>query len=347
MRKWWNQEIVTGRIRRTMIDLFFDALLQILIQDTRFGVSADEKMAYERIDQLFHSYQSFLKKHYLRVEPSGMRAFFKKMSHYATLFTKAIDPSATRRSIEKNERLARLNVVIFGLKSTTMIPYILYIEGSVDDEAERNNIWRLLESYMMRRIITRETTKNYNRLFTSLILNEVDSAESLKTALGANDEATTRVPSDDEIESAFKTETRLTNLQAKGILYLLEVDIRPKDMGSAILAFNSYSLEHLMPKNWQSHWEIPDSEEAIQNRNRKLLTLGNLAIITQPLNASIRDANWRTKKIGKGSREGLDKCCSGLTTFEGVLDKEAWDEGSMAERAIALSKHAVASWQFE
>lgn len=31
-REYWEQEIVTGRIKRTLVDLFFDAFLQILVQ---------------------------------------------------------------------------------------------------------------------------------------------------------------------------------------------------------------------------------------------------------------------------------------------------------------------------
>ena len=49
-------------------------------------------------------------------------------------------------------------------------------------------------------MLVQATTKNYNRLFTSLILNEVKDAEALRKALEANDEATTYMPGDAEVE---------------------------------------------------------------------------------------------------------------------------------------------------
>ena len=55
----------------------------------------------------------------------------------------------------------------------------------------------------------------------------------------------------------------------------------------------------MMPKKWRNKWGTL-TEEAATRRGRKLLTLGNLAIITHSLNASIRDADWTTKKQGKG-----------------------------------------------
>ena len=54
-----------------------------------------------------------------------------------------------------------------------------------------------------------------------------------------------------------------------------------------------------MPKKWENHWEKLIQQEDKIARNRKLLTLGNLTIITQSLNSSIRDADWSIKKIGK------------------------------------------------
>lgn len=41
-KAYWEQEIVTGRIKRTLIDLFFDAFLQILVQDKSHGVTTED-----------------------------------------------------------------------------------------------------------------------------------------------------------------------------------------------------------------------------------------------------------------------------------------------------------------
>jgi hypothetical protein len=50
-----------------------------------------------------------------------------------------------------------------------------------------------------------------------------------------------------------------------------------------------------------------------------ILTLGNLTIITQALNASIRDSDWATKKNGKGDKGGLRKYAEGIETSPLIL----------------------------
>ena len=76
-----------------------------------------------------------------------------------------------------------------------------------------------------------------------------------------------------------------------------------------------------------------ETEEEANNRDSILLTLGNLAIIPQSLNAAIRDANWKIKKEGKGKKPGLDICAAGLITMYDVLQKEAWTEKDILDRA--------------
>ena len=77
-----------------------------------------------------------------------------------------------------------------------------------------------------------------------------------------------------------------------------------------------------------------------------LLTLGNLAIIPQALNASIRDAAWNVKKAGKGqNKPGLLLCASGLYTLHDVLQKNDWNEHEIENRAEWLLANAQNIWK--
>ena len=105
------------------------------------------------------------------------------------------------RSVPSSFGVERMNVVIFGLKNTTMIPYVLFVAKNVSDEIERNRIYGILESYIMRRMIVRASNKNYNNLCTSLILNRVLDADTLQARLKSAGDATTYTPDDDELWS--------------------------------------------------------------------------------------------------------------------------------------------------
>lgn len=338
-KSFWDQEVVTGRIKRTLIDLFFDAFLQIMVQDKARCVTAEDKLYYSRTSNLFQSYKDFIS----RYCDGGKDEVLNAMNAYAAVFESTFDPTCCDRNVPPAPSTERMNVLIFGLKNSTLIPYVLYVRKSVESPDEQAKVFATLESYIVRRMLVRATTKNYNRLFTSLILNEVKDAEALRKALEANDEATTYMPGDAEVRSAFE-ESCLYNLQSKGVLYLLESAIRPGMSSTALLGFNQYTLEHMMPKKWRNKWGALD-EEAATRRDRKLLTLGNLAIITHSLNASIRDADWTTKKQGKGYKDGLALCAAGLATMAGALEKESWDEGDIADRAEWLADKALEVWR--
>ena len=338
-REYWEQEVVTGRIKRTLVDLFFDAFLQILVQDKRRGVTTEDKLFYSRTSNLFQSYKDFIG----RYCNGDKDEILDSMKAYAEVFESTFDPGYCDADIPSAPGVERLNVLIFGLKNSTLIPYVLYVRKNAESSGEESEVFALLESYIVRRTLVQATTKNYNRLFTSLILNEVKDAEALRKALEANDEATTYMPGDAEVRAAFE-ESCLYNLQSKGVLYLLESAIRPGMSSTALLGFNQYTLEHMMPKKWRNKWGALD-DEAATRRDRKLLTLGNLAIITHSLNASIRDADWTTKKQGKGYKDGLALCAAGLATMADALEKESWDEDNIADRAEWLADKALEVWR--
>jgi len=100
-----------------------------------------------------------------------------------------------------------------------------------------------------------------------------------------------------------------------------------------------------MPKKWENNWEDVTTEEEKYNRNSKLLTLGNLAIITSSLNTSIRDSSWEIKVNGKGTRKGLKEYASGLETMNDYLSYPEWDESTIKERAKFLYEKSTDVWK--
>lgn len=340
-RMYWETEIETGRIKRAMIDIFFDAYFQLFVQNKTYNISNEDKIMYARVDNLAQSYQHFINNYC----HGNKNVVLNQMKDYAKCFIQNFRFDQCNMSVPKSFGIERINVVIFGLKTTTLVPYVLYLSKNVYDKDELNKMLGILESYIMRRIIVHASTKNYNNLFTSLILNNVLDVETLLGRIKRFDDSTTYVPSDEEIVAGFSS-TKLINLQSKGIIYLIESSIRPASSSTALLGFNNYSLEHLMPKKWRNNWKLGESEEESRKRDTALLTLGNLAIITQSLNASIRDASWDVKKVGKGeNKPGLEKCASGLITLFDALTKNEWNEMEIEKRASWLAKNAIEIWK--
>ena len=340
-RAYWDQEIITGRYTRTYIDLFFYSFLMIKIQDSRYEVSTEHKIQYSKVDRLFESYKSFIKK-YCNDDKTSI---LKEIRNYAEKFSKVISDEPLQDELPAESGISRLNAIMFALDTATLIPYVLYLEMNVSDLNVRNSMYEFLETYIMRRLVTRQTTKNYNHLFSErLILNRILTKEDLSQAILDNDASVNRMPTDAEVIEAFHTSI-LTNRYAAGVLYLIESKIRNRTKHSTqLLGINKYSLEHLMPKKWRNYWEKTDTPAEAEARDRVLLTLGNLTIITQSLNASVRDADWDTKKNGKGDKGGLRKYADGIETLSEYLDREKWDEQAISDRAEFLAKKAISVW---
>lgn len=339
-KAYWDTEIEAGRIRRSMIDLFFDSYFQIFVQNSSYGVLTDDKLMYARVDRLAKSYQHFINKYC----GGDKNVILSSLKEYADCFREIFDPTCCERSVPATYGIERLNVLIFGLKNTTMIPYVLYMAKNVTNQNEFNQMCRVLEGYVMRRMVVHATTKNYNRLYTSLILNQICDADALTDRLSNSNDSTTYVPTDTDLKNGFRY-SKLYNLQSKGILYLIESGIRPANSATALLGFDGYSLEHLLPKKWRNNWPACESNELSKERDSALLTLGNLAIITQSLNASIRDSDWSTKKAGKKNKPGLNLCAAGLVTLNDTLAKSEWNESEISARAEWLYTEAAKLWK--
>ena len=342
-KDFWDKEITTGRSKRTFIDLFFYSYLQIKIQESQLKVRAEDKLEYSKVDTLFQSYKAFIQDYDL-----DKKEILSEIKDYAILFKNNFNYGILEMEVPEEYGVERINSIIFGLDTSTLIPYVLFVLKNVKDETERNQIFEFLETYIMRRIVVHANTKNYNQLFTDrFIANQLLSAQQLYEYIEKSSEKINFLPNDDELEKGFH-ESILVNKQAAGVIYLLESKIRNRSkQGTKLLGLKKYSLEHLMPKKWENNWGYLEDQEQRDFRNRKLLTLGNLAIITQSLNASIRDADWETKKVGRGKKDGLYQFSGGIETLGQFLNKPDWDEEEIEKRAEFLFENAKDIWKME
>ena len=313
--------------------------MQIKVQDRALAIDTKDKLLYAKVERLFESYKHFTK----RIET---KKFLGEMKHYAILFRSTFDPGSVNQPIEADNSISRINNVIFGLDSSVLIPYVLFVAGKTKDDSQAlSRILKAVETYMVRRIIVRANTKQYNNFFTeSLILNDIHTAEGFRDFLQTRGDKLLYMPNDEQLLDGFNN-SHLTNGYARGILYLLESEMRDyRRHSNNLLALKKYSLEHLMPKKWENKWGEVADQEAKDYRNHKLLTLGNLALITQTLNTTINDSDWQTKLDGRGNHKGLRAYASGLETSD-YLSCKTWDETAIQDRALALYDHAVLTWK--
>ena len=223
------------------------------------------------------------------------------------------------------------------LETSTFNPYILKLFKENDKDLEQKLF--NFEKFFLYRFLYDGTTKNYNQCCEGLI-SALDDAiffeEYLKESPVSN--------------VSYKTKIRkLTNKQGLLIMFMIEMLNRngQEDKYSDALNIKAYTLEHVMPQKWQNNedWMTVDSykedgskidkndmQSFIENRNEAVRSLGNFALLTSKLNASVSNGSFEVKVKGNGKKNGagMKQFAAALSTTLKIVDLyEAgtpWDE---------------------
>lgn len=337
---YWDEEIVSGRLKRANIDFFFSAYLNIKIQDPQIKVSADHKIRYRRSEGLFNNYKDLITTYNL-----DKKDLIYDILEYALIYHDNINPDIAKGEIPGTPGIERINFLIFVLEYTAIVPYILYLLRNVSDEEERNAMFGYIESYIIRRQICRSDNKNYSDLFSeNLILRQINTLNSLKDYIeNREDGQALALPRDRQIVKACR-ENKYANKKALAILFLLEASIREgKPHSTKLYSFERYTLEHIMPRSWKEHWPM-HNDYTEDDREDAIYCLGNLAMLPSKLNTSISNASWVEKKEGKGKNFGMSYYAAGIETLANVITKHVWNEDTIFERADWIAEQSNKFW---
>ena len=337
---YWDQEVNSGTKKYHLIDLFLYAFLTIKVRGDVYSVSTEDKLDYEKVDHLFSSFKEFVDKYMGGNKDALMQDIFNS----ATIFKANFNPSCKKEAVTSESGFERINLMMFALDFTVMLPYVLYVLQYAS-KVEQIKIYDYLETFMMRRTIAKLETRGYNGLFNDgLISNKVLTAQEFKIYVDKDKDVTYRAANPKQIWNAINN-TYYINRQALGFLYMLESRLRSeKKSATQLYGIGNYSLEHLMPKKWKETWQLPDDQKTIDDTNAALYTFGNLAIIPGALNTSISNAPWKIKLSGKGNKDGLLKYATGLVTLDDYLNLDEWDLQCIRRRAKDLYLKILHVW---
>ena len=179
--KYWDSSVTQGRKIRKNLETFLNAYLHIKINDPAYGFDSVKKDRFNRIDDLFSQYKDFI-----AMTGIDYNTLVDDLTEYAKIYRQFLSPKILNEEIPAEYGLDRLNLIMFGLDTTTLIPYLLYVLKNQNNQEEINRIARVLESYLMRRLVCKRSANNYSDLFSqSLIGEQFLTSQSLKEYLGS------------------------------------------------------------------------------------------------------------------------------------------------------------------
>lgn len=73
------------------------------------------------MEKLFESYKKFIVEYY----DNDKQALVDEISEYAILFRQVFNPEIVNQSVPQQFGIERINLLIFGLDTSMLIPYIL------------------------------------------------------------------------------------------------------------------------------------------------------------------------------------------------------------------------------
>lgn len=240
------------------------------------------------------------------------------------------------------------------LDAGTVLPIVLLLFRSPEvDQHRRRRALRILESWLARRALMRLTAKNYNRLVPRLVARITANLECaddmLLQALSGAEGEISRWPDDAEFTEFLRTrELYGTVSQSRLVMALAAVEESLYSNKTDIPALaKSLSLEHLIPQGWEEHWPLTDPDgnpldgDALEQANAirwaHLNLLGNLTIVTQPLNTAMSNSPWLIKRTELNRH-------SKLLLNARLAEHGKWNEALVDKHGTWLAQKLVAIW---
>jgi hypothetical protein len=242
------------------------------------------------------------------------------------------------------------------LESEVIKPLVLCLldhQEPTIPEAQVDKALDAVESWMVRRMLVRATTKNYNQVVAELVAqvrksDRASAGDEIETYLAGQSSGSRYWPDDAEIREelgALLAYRRLGRGRLRMVLEAIEDyhrgwrDRKP-GLGDERVARGKLAIEHVMPRKWLTNWPLHHSTEA--ERDGLIHTLGNLTLLTGKLNSKVSNAAW----VGSGGkRAGLE--AHDVLLLNRELLKQAgdqWTDEAIRARTQEMTDVIIRIW---
>lgn len=333
--RFWHIETRQGRLVRPRIDLFIFHYLTMKTEDDI------------RIGQLFKEYRNWRDDNKLITN----EAFLADLKSYSYFFRTLTNPIGDSRV----EVFARR---LLSLDTSTVYPILLFLMNLSDDILSDSDLDRCigdLESFMVRRFICDLSANNYNRFFLSLLskvksawLEKQDIATALRAELLSGDAETTKWPTNEEFSAGWqwkKLYVKSRPDRSAMILKALNSAMTTSKNESYKLIDRDLSVEHLLPQSSPMEfypyggYQGDDGYTVEEYRNYVMNTIGNLTLLTKPLNSSVSNGPISDKAI-----DIVDESDLRINAWMRKSPPVKWDEDDIWQRSSLLFEIAKTVW---
>lgn len=338
----WRAEIKQGRLKRPRIDSFLNYWLVM------------RKTHEVPADRIFTDFSDFA-----TYSDWSLSQVLQDMNHHADVYEELDRFHWTSTAGTFAYRI--LDVMDQGV----WVPVLLWLFGqprSLLPVEQLDRALSAIESWSVRRMVCRLTTKGINRFGVDLLkhLDTVEVGEAgdaVSQFLASREGDSARWPEDQEVIAACISEPmyrRITRARLRMILEALEDDLRTPLSEEDHCVRGSLTIEHVMPQGWREHWPLPGTDapgvEELK-RDQLIHTLGNLTLVNNKLNPSLSNRPWtdeeaRARGLGERGKRSILHEHSVLALNSDIENQwhDGWNESVIAERSLDLASRITRIW---
>ena len=282
-------------------------------------------------------YESFKRYVADKKEPEALEAVIKEIVHYSKHYIRI----ALLEETDREFRACLADIHTLGVE--VVFPYLLGIyeaySRGVMKKVDVIEIFRLIESYVFRRVICGIPPNSLNEFFALLagtVLARIDdeTVHWLKNDLGmlSGIRKIFHFPSDNEFKQEFLI---------KDVYHLRICDYLLRKLESygheELIGIEDCTIEHVMPQKLTDEWQAELGDDWSEVHEKYLHAIGNLTLTGYNPELSNRSFNQKQEMPG-GFRD------SPLRLNRSLAQVERWNETSIVKRAEMLSEKACKIW---
>jgi len=328
--KFWTKEISVGRYFISRSSLFFNQWLV-----SRTGEDVSTQSTFSRF------------KSYVEHEASQrMAELLPVIKEQAGLYE-----SWTEAASKTDEQLDPAGMTFYRMHTTgveLLKPLVLWLTepGKQLPSEVLSTILNMAESWVIRRQFLRLSGSDLGRIVAEIIHSNGDAlstdlVQRVRGQLSRLNVTSTYWPGDDEIRRSLAGEpvyNRYPRTRLRMFLEALENLYRAETRQPQVVR-SRLPIEHILPQKWHDHWPVTTPEEE-QTRQEHVNRLGNLTLLTTPLNSKVSNGPWAAKREAMLMYNTMNLTGRVVARTEGC----SWDESTIDERTDALIEALLRVW---
>ncbi len=336
---FWEAEVNVGRMRYPRSSIYLNHWL--------IAQTGEEVVAREVFTRF---------KRYAIESGLPMQQLLKQISRSATKYRAFILDGLQPTGLI--DRLGLFSYRSSVLESEVIKPLVLNLldpEKSTIPNEQLLKALSVIESWMVRRMLVRATTKSYSQIVAELIrhLSNQDRTkvgDAIETFFAGQTSESRYWPDDNEVREELRVLPAYRRLGRGRLRMVIEaIEDHLRGWCGTQVSFNfervfrgKYAIEHVMPRKWQVHWSLPEGSRSEGERDSLIHTIGNLTLLTSRLNSKVSNGPWGGVS---GKMQGL-KAHDVLMLNRKLLEfaESDWNDSKIRSRSDSLAKLIVEIW---